>query len=273
MSTYEIVLIVIGVLFAIYVVIEIINHKCINYTSYDVSTRCKLKLCVISDLHNCRLPKSAIKRIAEEKPDYIILAGDIINQKNYDVSATVKMFFELSKIATIFYCYGNHERKNELYTPLEWENFKAAVSSLCEFVDDEVQLNDEARLYGINLSRELYDNKKQSGKVPLSETNLNEFPKALARGYYNIVVCHTPAYADYLIKELSPELIISGHLHGGHIRLPFIGGIIYTIIPRPKYREGLYKQDNTNVFVSRGAGTHFIPVRFNNHAEITFLKI
>lgn len=262
MRTEFIVIIVFLALVIVYAVIEIIEHKCVDYIFKEVSKKKGKKLCVISDLHNCTLPKKVTEKIASEKPDCIILAGDIINQKNLDVSHTVKFLFDLSKIAPIYYCYGNHEKKNEFYQPLQWENFKSAVSNLCEFVEDKAALPDDIDLYGVNLSRLMYDNAKQSGRVALTSDELKEFPESVNPDKYNIVVCHTPAYAEYLRTTLKPDLIISAHLHGGHVRLPFIGGILYTIIPRPKYLDGLYREGSTSIYVTRGAGTHFIPVRF-----------
>lgn len=273
MRTFYIVLAVLAVLLIAYIIIELVEHKHVSFTVENLTDYNGLKLCILCDLHNNHLPKSALKRIKDEKPDCIIIAGDLINQKNIDVSHTVSLVYELSKIATVYYCYGNHEQKNELYHPLQWENFKASIAGMVEFVEDHVSLSETCELYGLRLSGDLYKNDKQSGKVPLSDENMKEFPEKLVPCKYTVVVCHTPAYAGLLKDRLSPDLIISGHLHGGHIRLPFIGGILYTIHPKPKYTAGLYELDNTKLYVSRGTGTHFIPCRFLNRAEITFIRI
>lgn len=273
MKDLYLVFIILAALIILYVVIELVEHKHVSYVTKTLTDYNGLKLCILCDLHNNHLPKSAIKRIREEKPSCIIIAGDLINQKNIDVSHTVSLVYELSKIAQVYYCYGNHEQKNELYNPLQWENFKASVSSMVEFVEDHVSISETCELYGIRLSCDLYKNAKQSGKVPLTEENLKEFPEKLISSKYTVVVCHTPAYAGLLKDRLAPDLIISGHLHGGHIRLPFIGGILYTIHPKPKYTAGLYDLDSTKLYVSRGTGTHFIPCRFLNRAEITFIRI
>lgn len=273
MKTFLIILFILIALFTIYALYELYEHKNIEFIEKDVTNYSGMKLCIISDLHNNHVSEKTVKQIADRKPDVIIIAGDLINKSNYDFSHTVSFIYELSKISKIIYCYGNHELKAERFHPTQWENFKASIAGMCDIVDTHISLSDKVELYGLKLSGELYSNKRQSMKVPFSDEEKELFPDRLTPCRYNIVVCHTPAYIDYIKDKLSPDLIISAHLHGGHIRLPFVGGIIYTIHPKPSYCEGLYRDEQTTAYVSRGTGTHFIPIRFNNRCEITFLKI
>ena len=74
--------------------------------------------------------------------------------------------------------------------------------------------------------------------------------------------------------EAGMDLVLSGHAHGGQIRLPFVGGII---APHqgcfPKYDGGLYEKDETNMIVSRGIGNSLFPVRFNNRPEVVLIPL
>ena len=76
-----------------------------------------------------------------------------------------------------------------------------------------------------------------------------------------------PTYTEF-IKEYTNErldLVLSGHAHGGQVRLPFIGGLV---APNqgvlPKYTAGLYVEQNTSMVVSRGLGNSIIPQRILN---------
>ena len=88
------------------------------------------------------------------------------------------------------------------------------------------------------------------------------------------MMAHNPEYAD-LYKKYKADFIVAGHLHGGLLRLPFIGGVVS---PRLRLIQGcdagLVKlPDNSLLFVSRGIGFHTIPLRFFNRAEMNFLVL
>ena len=75
-------------------------------------------------------------------------------------------------------------------------------------------------------------------------------------------------YFDYYAKW-GADLVLSGHVHGGLLRLPIIGGVISPQIKLfPKYTGGLYKLNKAVMIVSRGLGTHTIRFRFFNPPEL-----
>ena len=77
-----------------------------------------------------------------------------------------------------------------------------------------------------------------------------------------------------LYKTWGADIILSGHIHGGVIRIPFIGGVISPQFRLfPKFSGEYKKQGNTSMIVSKGLGTHTIKVRFMNPAEIVVLHI
>ena len=80
-----------------------------------------------------------------------------------------------------------------------------------------------------------------------------------------ILLAHFPDhFPEY--KALSP-LVVSGHNHGGIIRLPFIGGFISPQLYIPKYTRGCYTEDNSTMVVSAGIGSHSLPARLFNRVE------
>ena len=90
----------------------------------------------------------------------------------------------------------------------------------------------------------------------------------------HIVLAHEPQYLDEEYVLSSPDLIITGHAHGGQVRLPFIGGLV---APDqgflPEYTAGEYKSGDTAMYVSRGLGNSVIPLRVFNYPEINVLII
>jgi predicted MPP superfamily phosphohydrolase len=79
-------------------------------------------------------------------------------------------------------------------------------------------------------------------------------------------------FGAYLKNDI--DLILSGHAHGGQVRLPFIGGLV---APNqglfPKYSQGLYERKNTKMVVSRGLGNSIIPLRVNNRPELVIITL
>ena len=90
---------------------------------------------------------------------------------------------------------------------------------------------------------------------------------------YQILFAHHPGYIqEYL--EYGADLILSGHYHGGVMQLPGIGGVIspdFTLFP--KYSGGIYREGTQTVVVSRGLGTHSVPVRLWNWPELIVLEL
>ncbi len=86
-----------------------------------------------------------------------------------------------------------------------------------------------------------------------------------------VLLAHEP---DYLVKsaESGVDLQLSGHLHGGQIKLPLVGALLSPSRYNRRYIEGFYKRNNTLMFVSRGLGGH-PPVRYKCKPEIVLLKL
>ena len=90
---------------------------------------------------------------------------------------------------------------------------------------------------------------------------------------YTVLLSHRPELFETYVS-CGIDLVLSGHVHGGQFRLPFVGGLI---APNqglfPKYDAGLYTEGNTNMVVSRGIGNSIIPIRFNNRPEIIVVTL
>jgi hypothetical protein len=90
-----------------------------------------------------------------------------------------------------------------------------------------------------------------------------------------LFMCHEPDYADRVIQHPRfpvIDLMLSGHSHGGQIRLPYIGPLILPSMGQ-KYVEGLFHFDHMQLYVNRGIGTVGIPFRLNCPAELTHITL
>jgi predicted MPP superfamily phosphohydrolase len=90
---------------------------------------------------------------------------------------------------------------------------------------------------------------------------------------FQILLAHNPVYFEQY-ASWGADLTLSGHLHGGIIRLPFIGGVITPQAKLfPRYSAGKYEIGEKKIIVSRGLGTHTIPIRFNNKPELSVIHL
>ena len=98
--------------------------------------------------------------------------------------------------------------------------------------------------------------------------------KVVDKEKYNIAIAHNPLMA-YAYESFGFDLVFSGHVHGGLVKLPLLGGILspeYKLFP--KYYEGIYNLNKTKMIVSRGLGfCKRLPIRILNPAEVVIINL
>jgi hypothetical protein len=90
-----------------------------------------------------------------------------------------------------------------------------------------------------------------------------------------MLMSHAPDYVDDLLTHpggQAVDLVLSGHTHGGQIRLPFLGPMVLPLMGR-KYVDGLFRFGRTQLYVNRGLGTVGVPFRFACPPEITLITL
>jgi hypothetical protein len=90
-----------------------------------------------------------------------------------------------------------------------------------------------------------------------------------------ILLSHAPDYADTLLRHPAGEatdLMLSGHTHGGQVRLPLVGALELPELGR-KYVEGWFRLGGMQLYVNRGIGTVGVPFRLNCPPEITLITL
>lgn len=230
------------------------------------------KIAVISDVHNSKYFGRIIECLDRENADALIFAGDLIQLPDTDLDNVIKIVKAEREKSEILAVFGNHEASNgaaerRLIAGRLKEN---GVSVLMNSSADIERGGARLRLIGIeDVSDELIDDTELEKIKKITEKNAS--PDTC-----NILICHRASLYPY-IKNLPVDLIISGHLHGGIIRLPFIGGVIGDAEKRilPRYTSGVYKEgDGTaEMIVSRGCDYNLKKMRFFNPPEIPVITL
>lgn len=223
-----------------------------------------LKIVQISDLHNASFGKDNIRlinTINEQRPDIIVITGDLVDSNHTDIEKALNFAQEMAKKYPVYYITGNHEYW------LSEDDRNEMLSGLSDM--SVVILNDEAVTISIgNDSFNLVGLDNNSLQSDILTGIIAEHEEEL-----NIVLAHEPQYINRYSKA-GADLVLAGHVHGGQFRLPFVGGILAPEFGFfPQYDAGMYTENGTTMVVSRGIGNSVIPVRIYNFPEIVCIEL
>lgn len=268
-------------------VISWIENRKLTITSYPVvSARIPesfdgCRIVVLADLHNAvfgERNERLLQAIRQQKPDYIILAGDmLVGKQGASTAVPAELLQELSKLAPVYYGMGNHEmrisRKPEEYGSM-WEDYKNSLgTSVIWLADKSVMLTrgkEQIALYGLDLDPIYY---KRFKKHPMEEAYLKQKLGTSYANRYEILIAHNPNYfPEY--AAWGADLVLSGHIHGGMIRLPGLGGCLSPMFHIfPKYDRGRYQEGNSVMLLSGGLGNHTFKFRVHNLPELLVVTL
>ena len=219
------------------------------------------RIAQVSDLHNAEFGKDNKRLLAlleEAQPDLIAITGDLVDSRRTDPEVAIAFAREAVKIAPCYYVTGNHESRIEEYPQLEQQLTKAGVTVLR---GQRITLDNGITIAGV-------DDPAFTGFSAFSETLAQ-----LAGEEYTVLLSHRPEHFD-LYCQAGFDLVLSGHVHGGQFRIPFLGGVL---APGqgffPTYDAGLYTGGQTNLVVSRGLGNSLFPFRLNNPPEVILITL
>lgn len=273
---------IIGVLILAVCVISWIENRKLTVTQYPVASP-KLpkefdgcRLVVLADLHNAVFGEHnerLLQAIRDQKPDYILLAGDmIVGKQGQSTFVPTELIREMAKLCPVYYGIGNHEmriqREPKKYGDL-WENYKKELGETVSWMADRSVYitRGEAQLilYGLDLDPIYY---KRFRKHPMKKEYLEEKLGVSDAGLYQILLAHNPNYFPEYAKW-GADLVLSGHIHGGMIRFPWLGGCLSPMFHVfPKYDRGRYQEGHSVMLLSGGLGNHTFKFRVNNLPEL-----
>ena len=257
-------------LFLFLVVFLYLENNAIQITKYSFNEKDfpiefqGYRIVQVSDLHNKKFGfdgKGLVKETANCKPDIIVITGDLVDSKHTNIKGALDTVKALTEIAPVYYVTGNHE----IWLP----------------ESERVRLQTGLRNLGVDiLDNETSVIEKNNGKITmlgLADVNLIDETLRKMRNKIKtegtILLAHEPQNIDYY-SACDVDLVLSGHAHGGQIRIPFLGGFV---APDqgffPAYSEGIITKNNTTMIVSRGLGNSIFPQRIFNRPELVLVEI
>lgn len=245
------------------------------YEYYNEKIENAFKIVQLSDLHNSCFGEEnsrLIKRIEEEKPDLILMTGDMLNGYEDRTDIVTDLIKQASQIAPVYYSLGNHEldymENQENGGMLEKKLEDAGAVVLEKECIDTVIAGQQVRIggvYGYVLARDWEDGSEQRFMEDFQDTDRMK-----------ILMSHIPE-GLLLWKSMEHwdvDLVFSGHAHGGQMRLPFIGGLYD---PEegffPTYTKGMYECGKGTMVLSAGLGSSNGVPRINNLPDLVVCTV
>ncbi len=239
-----------------------------SYTIESNKLKNDLKIIHISDLHSCLYGDKQCKLIdviENEKPDIIMLSGDIIDDK-MDEEPAFLLLNEIGKKYDCFYSTGNHEIWTNDVKRIKNALTECGITVLAGDKHTMDIKGEKIEIFGID-DPEIGDEEFFSQYIKILQNVDNK--------NFSVLISHRPELID-LYDAFDGDLILSGHAHGGQWRIPFV--LNGFIAPNqgffPKYTGGLYDCRSAKMIVSRGLSKEntCIP-RIFNRPEIVIINI
>ena len=285
---YKIIFIFIGIFILMYLYIKY-NVNTLEVTKYVVENKKVPKefdgynIVQISDLHSKLFGennKKLIQKIKSLNPDIVVVTGDLIDGENNNYNVALDFMKEISKLYRVYYIIGNHEQKSlikkykdeykDYFNKLHQIDFVNLDNNKVEIVKGDSNIN----LYGLTVPyscyKYLFDNQETTSiEIDFLEEKLGK----VDREQFNILLAHTPFYFDEY-EKWGADLTLCGHVHGGIVRLPFVGGLLSPDRKFfPKYDLGEYTKNKSTMIVSKGLGGSKVLIRVNCKPEIVNIKL
>lgn len=227
----------------------------------------------ISDLHNKMFGEDQaelLNKIINFSPDIIVVTGDLINRRKYNLDSAMAFISGAVKIAPVYYVSGNHEAWSGKFPLIKERLLAAGVRILDDTAVELPKGRSSIQIIGLADPDFLTSNYFEGTNISKIKEQLNRWSTDES---FKILLSHRPELFD-LYCENNMDLVFAGHAHGGQVRIPFIGALVAPDQGLfPKYTSGSYTKDSTTMFVSRGLGSSVIPIRVFNRPEIVAVTL
>lgn len=235
-----------------------------------------MKIAVVSDFHvgpfkGIRWVRKVVKRVNALKPDLILIPGDFLFDHHSSTGDLLPLRKLESKHGT-FAIMGNHDTGEYMYmdgTPFNMPNRTDDLTKALEHL-------------GITVLRDTHETITVDGKTIAiaglagqwkKTVHTDDACKNVPADVPLILLCHNPDIA-LTHPSVQPDLIVSGHTHGGQIRFPFIGPLFVPAESGRRFAQGIFRIfDKTTLAVTHGCGESLMRARLFCKPEILILKI
>lgn len=223
----------------------------------------EFKIVQLSDLHylpftTLEMVEAAVTAANELQPDLIVLTGDFVTHEADTIFGMTKALSTLNARHGVFAVLGNHDTRAGARIVRQGLG-EAGIAVLHN--------------RGVTLAT-------ASGRLNLAgvddclwgHPDLGQALDGLDPAAPTVLLAHEPDVIDKFSRDGRVTLQLSGHTHGGQVHLPLLGT---PVLPRlgEKYVKGLFRVNDSRLYVNRGVGMVSLPIRFNCPAEITQLTL
>ncbi|WP_152658098.1 metallophosphoesterase [Oceanobacillus sp. CFH 90083] len=225
----------------------------------------ELTILQITDVHSREFGTDnarVLEKVEELDADIIVLTGDLIDRKTENLETALQLAEELVRInPDTYFVTGNHEHENPgkaaFLNGLENRGIIILSNKNVQFEKDGQLFN----IVGVN-------------NASTDHENMSMAYSGLDTDKYTILLSHAPLVVQKY-PSVEADIILSGHTHGGQVRLPFIGALV---APDegffPELQKGVYPLEGERyLYIDSGLGTSALPIRFLNQGQISLITI
>lgn len=248
---------------------------------YEVGTNLtdSIRIVQLTDLHGWTFGddnEELVSLVKEQCPDMILMTGDMLDRDDADADVVCRLIAALKDTAPVYYGYGNHEmgwveRTGTDLRPILTEAGATVLD--VEYLDLEVK-GQPIRLGGYyNYYRQPHMLNSIPEGIRAERAFADDFENT---DRYKIFMHHiATSWLDWNAKDKYPvELVLTGHYHGGQMRIPFVGGLVAPYVGWfPPYTEGMYVGEKATVILSTGLGSRPNIPRINNPPQLVVVDL
>ena len=227
------------------------------------------EIMVISDLHEAPFSELILSHIKRESPDMIVFTGDMVQLPDTSISETLKIA-EGTENIPMYAISGNHDRQCGAYDEIIKSLWDAGITPLD---NDSVAIwrgSESFLLLGAKDPK--HDIVSDEKIAEMKEQIRSEFPDGPC---FSVMLLHRADLYPHL-KDEGVDLILSGHMHGGIARLPFVGGLIGQEgkVTFPEYEYGFFREgESSAMIVSGGCDKNLRKKRYFNPPEVVLVTL
>ena len=236
----------------------------VGVTSDKIAEGRPLRILQITDLHDLSRGyqrRSIIRAAERERPDLIVITGDIVHTNTTDWTRMRELVEGL--VATgvpVYFSYGNHD-----HWDLNFDGAFLRAAGVRVLVDEHVSADGPWGRVDLAATDDYY-----SGHGDLAKALAGGRP-----GAFTLVLSHS---AEGVIPQLGryhPDLVLSGHTHGGQVRVPVLSARVLPVATDEgrRYVRGVFYIEQTTVYIDQGVGTTGVPLRFLAPSQVTLLEV
>jgi predicted MPP superfamily phosphohydrolase len=264
---YKLVILLVILLTPIFILLCMTDNKTLEFIEYDINHNENDETITVMQLSDMHFPKCKVNtnliidKIEEENVDIVAITGDFIDGSAKVENCGVIPFIEkLSKFPNVYFVSGNHELANSEYDKLRESLISNNIKILDNTFSEITIKNKKISIMGLIDNYDYY----------------TKYFKGLNPSSYKILLAHRPEKFNVYVSsihEFNPDLILSGHAHGGQVRFHDWSLIAPDQGFNPEYTSGIYSCHNMHMIVSRGIGNSILPWRINNKPEVPIIRI